>query len=103
MKGTNYNPFVNEHFIGFINQVGKVIINFMYDEATGFDAFGKYWSLVSVNNKAGVIEMNGAEIIPCEMDGIEMEDVHLLRMDKGSKMAYFNTSTNSYVWKEEGF
>ena len=21
MKGTNYNPFVNEHFIGFINQV----------------------------------------------------------------------------------
>jgi hypothetical protein len=89
--------------VGFVNQVGKVVINFMYDEATNFNAFGQYWSLVTLSNKVGIINMNGVEIIPCEMDEIEKEDIHLLKIQKDSKMAYFDIISNLYLWKEEGF
>lgn len=89
--------------IGFINQKGKVMIDFAYQEATDFTAFGKDWSIVTRNNKLGIIDKDGVEIISCEADDIQKEDDHLLRIEKNSKIGYYDLLKGSYIWQEEGF
>ena len=89
--------------IGFINKEGKVVIDFLYDEATNFDMFERPWSLVTKNNKKGIIDEIGREIISCEMDDIKSEEMNLLKVEKKSKIAYFDMKKKSFLWKEEGF
>ena len=45
MKGTNYNPFVNEHFIGFINQVTPQGVKVHFPSSALLQPFFKYGEL----------------------------------------------------------
>ena len=87
---------------GFFQQ-GKIIIDFIYDEASDFGVFGRDWSLVTLNDKLGIIDRTGNEIIPSEMDDIQKEDSHLLKMEKDSKIAYYDLIKGAFLWKEVGF
>jgi hypothetical protein len=42
-------------------------------------------------------------IIPCEIDKISDKTGDVLKFEKNSKIAYYNTLTREYIWKEEGY
>lgn len=86
--------------IGFINHSGKVAIDFLFDEAADFK---NGLCNVIIEDKMGIIDYTGTSIIPCELDAITPVNSTVLKLEKNSKMAYYNLLTREYFWKEEGF
>ncbi|MES2590406.1 MAG: WG repeat-containing protein [Bacteroidota bacterium] len=85
---------------GFINHSGKVAIDFLFDEAADFK---NGLCNVIIEDKMGIIDYTGTSIIPCELDAITPVNITVLKLEKNSKMAYYNILTREYFWKEEGF
>ena len=87
--------------IGFINQKGKTVISFIFD---GADKFINGFCLVEIENKKGIIDLSGALIIACELDKIApYYGSSILKLEKNSKLAYYNLLSQGYLWKEEGY
>ncbi|MGZ4079501.1 MAG: hypothetical protein ACXVDW_18965, partial [Bacteroidia bacterium] len=58
---------------------------------------------VTNDNLIGMIDASGAVIIPCEIDKILDKSGDILKFEKNSKIAYYNTLSRQYIWKEEGY
>ncbi|MFY9311272.1 MAG: WG repeat-containing protein [Bacteroidia bacterium] len=86
--------------IGFIDKSGKPVIELQFDEA---GTFKNGWCTVVIDEKTGIIDLAGSWILPCELDVITQVKENILRLEKNSRLAYFNILTRNYFWKEEGF
>lgn len=86
--------------IGFIDKSGKPLIDLQFDEA---GTFKNGWCTVVIDEKSGIIDPTGSWILPCELDVIAQVKGNILRLEKNSKLAYFNIHNRNYFWKEEGF
>lgn len=86
--------------IGFINRSGKTAINFLFDEA---DIFKNGLCTVLIDEKKGIIDASGVWILPCEFDSIIQINGSVLKLEKNSKIAYYNILNREYFWKEIGF
>ena len=54
---------------GYIDDTGKIVIDFQFDKASLFFADG--YALVKMGSKYGVIDENGKYVIPPTLDGVE--------------------------------
>ena len=89
--------------IGFINKSGKVVIDFLYDESDDFAHFNNGLCVVMLDEKMGLVDLSGKLVVPCEMDVVANEKGNIFKFEKNSKIAYYNSATRSYIWKEVGY
>jgi hypothetical protein len=86
--------------VGFINIYGKMVIDLLYDDAQHMD---NGYTIITVNDKKGLVNRNGKIVIPWDCEAITEVNDRILKIEKNSKFAYYNTLTGGYFWKEDEF
>ena len=96
-------PVFKNNKIGFINKSGKVVVDFLFDEADDFAHFKNGLCVVMLEEQMGLVDLSGKLIVPCEIDIITEFRENVFKFEKKSKIAYFNSLSRTYIWKEEGY
>lgn len=85
MKGTNYNPFVNEHFIGFINQVTPQGVKIHFPSSALLQPFFKYGELYHGGLVGNYVVIEGHQIgFLGKIQGIELPEKERLELSEKS-------------------
>ena len=83
MKGTNYNPFVNEHFIGFINQVTPQGVKVHFPSSALLQPFFKYGELYHGGLVGNYVVIEGHQMgFLGKIQGIELPEKESLNIQK---------------------
>ena len=75
----------------------------MYDDADDFSHYENGLCEVMNGDLIGLIDASGSVVVPCEIDKILEKVGDILKFEKKSKIAYFNSLTRQYIWKEVGY
>ncbi|WP_289227795.1 helicase HerA domain-containing protein [Parabacteroides goldsteinii] len=85
MKGTNYNPFVNEHFIGFINQVTPQGVKVHFPSSALLQPFFKYGELYHGGLVGNYVVIEGHQMgFLGKIQGIELPEKERLELSEKS-------------------
>jgi len=60
--------------LGYVNESGKLVID-ATDKYSGLNDFNGGYAIVAMNDKVGVIDKSGKEVIPLKYDGISNNDL----------------------------
>lgn len=85
MKGTNYNPFVNEYFIGFINQVTPQGVKVHFPSSALLQPFFKYGELYHGGLVGNYVVIEGHQMgFLGKIQGIELPEKERLELSEKS-------------------
>jgi len=85
MKGINYNPFVNEHFIGFINQVTPQGVKVHFPSSALLQPFFKYGELYHGGLVGNYVVIEGHQMgFLGKIQGIELPEKERLELSEKS-------------------
>ncbi len=85
MKETNYNPFVNEHFIGFINQVTPQGVKVHFPSSALLQPFFKYGELYHGGLVGNYVVIEGHQMgFLGKIQGIELPEKERLELSEKS-------------------
>ena len=79
---------------GGIDKRGSEIVPFVYSSISTFGTDG--FAVVSKNNKSGLIDVSGNQIVPCIYEGARAHD-KLFPVAQNSKWGFINTSGNIVI------
>lgn len=100
-KGYTWANALKNNKWGYIDNAGKEVIPFIYDNSFDFSyniPVTLYFNLAFVqrNNLVGIVDLNGTEIIPCEYDSILRPNIFQISppipAKKGDYWGYLDTT-----------